>query len=170
MNGTFYDYVEDAGVGWFSAELLPLQQAPAPAWSESLFGRAAAHSAEAGGDGDYLVLEWPENSDIARLPLPGATLAQHTTRAVIATCIVNGSASLGGEHVQLRYFAPQYGVSEDTATGSAMRVLACYWQSRGLGDQLQGLQRSPEGGWLFSRMSGDKVWVGGLARRQGCSP
>jgi hypothetical protein len=42
-----------------------------------------------------------------------------------------------------------------------MRVLALYWQQRGLGDELQALQRSPEGGLLWSRVREQTTWVGG---------
>jgi len=166
MGGRHYDYVEESGVGWMASDAIPLVQGPAPEWTEQVFGQCAAASALAGGDGDYLVLEWPENSDIAQLPRPGAQLADHTKRAVIVSCMTRGSASLAGEDIQLRYFAPQHGVEEDVATGSAMRVLASYWQARGLGEQLQGLQRSSQGGWLLSRITDDKVWVGGIARPQ----
>ena len=49
----------------------------------------------------------------------------------------------------------------DPATGSAMRVLASYWQQRGLDHALTALQRSAEGGLLFSRIEGGITWIGG---------
>ncbi len=66
-----------------------------------------------------------------------------------------------GENIQYRYFAPQFGVPEDSATGSAMRVLAAYWQQRGYGDEQRALQRSAAGGWLLSRVEGERTWIGG---------
>ena len=125
--------------------------------------------AEAGDSAGYLVLEWPADTDLTSLDPPGDSLRLHTTRALIATCRVSPSASLAGEDIQLRYFAPQYGVDEDAATGSAMRVLASYWQQRGLGNHLQGLQRSARGGWLFSRLENARVWVGGIVRHKGAA-
>ena len=59
----------------------------------------------------------------------------------------------------MRYFAPQYGVEEDIATGSAMRVLAQYWSSRF--KQLTVYQCSPQGGLLLSRHTATHVEVGG---------
>jgi predicted PhzF superfamily epimerase YddE/YHI9 len=95
------------------------------------------------------------------IPVPDTSLGIYTRRALIVTCAVSKDLALQGENIHLRYFAPQYGIAEDAATGSAMRVLAGYWQQRGLGDELQALQRSPEGGLLWSRVQNQTTWVGG---------
>ena len=82
-------------------------------------------------------------------------------RSLIVARRVSAHTSLRGENIQYRYFAPQHGVPEDIATGSAMRVVAAYWQSRGVGDNLMALQRSADGGWLQSRIKDGRTWIGG---------
>jgi predicted PhzF superfamily epimerase YddE/YHI9 len=165
MSGAVSEYLHESGVGWISSDALSLAPATVPAWAGPLLDNAPVACVEAGDEGGYLVVEWPQDTDLTRLDSPGDGLGQHTRRALIATCRVSPAHSLAGEDVHLRYFAPQYGVCEDVATGSAMRVLASYWHARGLGDCLQGLQRSARGGWLFSRLQGARVWIGGIVRR-----
>ncbi len=165
MSGETFAYNDDSGIGWICTGGITSTHREPPPWCAAAFGTAPVACAEAGNEAGYLVLEWPENFDLARLTNPGDKLRQHTMRAVIVTCRVSGEGSLAGEDIQLRYFAPQYGVSEDAATGSAMRVLANYWLDRGLGQNLRGLQRSRPGGWLLSQVAGEDVWVGGIARR-----
>lgn len=64
--------------------------------------------------------------------------------------------------IQLRYLAPQYSPAEDSATGSAMRVLASYWQFRNGVTRLDAWQRSAGGGLLRSEIDDQgSVWVGG---------
>lgn len=115
--------------------------------------------ANAGPDDGYLVMEMPRDYDLGAISPPGASLATNTARALIVTCAVSSSRALYDEQVHLRYFAPQYGVPEDAATGSAMRVLARYWH--GLAGELVALQRSPALGYLRARLDGDRAWVGG---------
>ena len=87
-------------------------------------------------------------------------LGKFTRRALIATCESHFSHDLA--KIESRYFAPQYGVPEDPATGSAMRVLALYWQQQGLGPQLSNYQRSASGGLLFSEIANaNHVDIGG---------
>jgi predicted PhzF superfamily epimerase YddE/YHI9 len=66
---------------------------------------------------------------------------------------------VGADAIQLRYFAPQYGVPEDTATGSALRVLAEYWSPRFT--RLTAEQCSPAGGLLLAQWTPDHIDVGG---------
>lgn len=115
-------------------------------------------AAEAGGDEGYLVLEWPQDFDLRALPIPSYALHRHTKRSLIVTARDTQSSNFD---VKLRYFAPQHGVPEDTATGSAMRVLATYWMNRDLDEQLQAQQCSRYGGELRSHIRGDLTWVGG---------
>jgi predicted PhzF superfamily epimerase YddE/YHI9 len=149
------------GVDWASFPTLQTRDVDTPGWVAELLGQAPAAAAEAGPADGYLVAEMATDCDIAALPLPGATLSSHTRRSLIVTRQVRACESLCGETVQYRYFAPQHGVPEDTATGSAMRVLASYWQRRGAGDELQALQRSADGGWLLGRVERGRTWVGG---------
>jgi predicted PhzF superfamily epimerase YddE/YHI9 len=125
---------------------------------ESLIGAPLANCAVAGGSQGYLIAELVQDDALSKLRPPGAALGNATERALIVTSRSSHSA----DRIEFRYFAPQYGVSEDSATGSAMRVLASYWQHRGLGEALEALQLSPAGGLLRSAIEGGITWVGGI--------
>lgn len=157
MNGLRADFSRSEGIAWVG--LPPLDTAPcaAPDWLSALFPSPPLRCAHAGGSDGYLVLEWPAGTDLRALPAPGPQLRAHTRRALIATSPARGQR---GVDLQLRYFAPQYDSAEDSATGSAMRVLAGYWQAR-CGDALKAWQCSPDGGLLLSRMDAGRCWIGG---------
>ena len=125
---------------------------------ESLIGAPLANCAVAGGAQGYLIAELAQEDALSTLRPPGAALGAATERALIVTSRCGHSA----DKIAFRYFAPQYGVSEDSATGSAMRVLASYWQHRGLGETLEAVQLSPAGGLLRSAVEGGITWVGGI--------
>ena len=113
-------------------------------------------AALAGSAQGYLVLQWPDDFDLKQLRRPTSILSKQTERALICTAAHPG---MGEGEIQLRYFAPQYGVEEDSATGSAMRVLADYWYPRF--SQLTAYQCSAGGGLLLSRRTATHVEVGG---------
>jgi len=69
-----------------------------------------------------------DDFDLKHIAPPDNGLSNWPQRAIICTA---AQPSTGTDAITLRYFAPQYGVVEDTATGSAMRVLADYWSHRG---------------------------------------
>jgi PhzF family phenazine biosynthesis protein len=62
-----------------------------------------------------------------------------------------------------RYFAPNYGIDEDPATGSAHCVLAPYWAGRLGKQELRARQISARGGDLMCTLSGDRVTLAGRA-------
>jgi len=145
---------------WIGLPRIPVTPIHTPAWLANLFGGATSlAAATAGGDSDYLVVEWPPGFDLRQLPVP-TLLGKFTQRALIATCESHHSYDLA--QIESRYFAPQYGVPEDPGTGSAMRVLALYWQQRGLGTQLSNYQLSKTGSLLFSEIADtNHVHIGG---------
>lgn len=161
MNGVEVRFETRDGLGWLAFPRIPVEDCAIPDWANGLLGAAPAQAAVAGPGNGYLVLELPEDCDLAALGAPGQALVNLSERSVIVTSRVSAAAALYGETIQFRYFAPQHGVPEDTATGSAMRVLATYWQGRGKGNIQKALQRSPGGGWLQSRIEGQYTWVGG---------
>jgi len=65
-----------------------------------------------------------------------------------------------------RYFAPQYGSAEDTATGSAMRLVTAAARTRYTDQTSMAAQLSPAGGLLYGAVEGDTVWVGGQVQRE----
>lgn len=126
-----------------------------PGWIENIFsGQPVIAAAAAGDENGYLVLQWPDNFDLQTLSPPAASLSSDTQRAIICTCRCKPTDI---DDVQFRYFAPQYGVNEDTATGSAMRILVDFWQQ----SELRALQVSSQKGLLFGRLKNETVEVGG---------
>ena len=161
MNGMEVQCQREGNMHWLAFPTVKTQLCAVPAWAPVLLGQAPAMAAEAGPENAYLVLEMPADIDIASLTAPGEALEAHSGRSLIVTRRVSAETSRMGENVQYRYFAPQHGVPEDTATGSAMRVVAAYWQQQGAGEELKALQRSADGGWLQSRIDNHLTWIGG---------
>src|SRR5438094_3850973 len=62
-----------------------------------------------------------------------------------------------------RYFAPNHGVDEDPATGSAHCVLTPYWSGRLGKRQLRARQISARGGDLFCTLHDDRITLAGRA-------
>lgn len=147
---------------WVGLPTLSSTSVPIPAWLADTLGMAPSlilRCSQPAPDDSYLVVEMQPDTDLSTVTRPDSAIANHTRRALIVTQRVSRAKALCDEDIQLRYFAPQYGVAEDSATGSAMRVLAHYWQP--LGTQLTALQRSCNGGYLYSQLDGDCTWVGG---------
>jgi predicted PhzF superfamily epimerase YddE/YHI9 len=158
MNGSrITSWRQDANT-WLRFREMATEPCPVPDWIGRVFPgqpRPVA-AATGGGEQGYLILQWPDNFDLHPLEPDGRRLSQETARALICTA----AQPLRGEcAIQLRYFAPQYGVPEDEATGSAMRVLAAYWSSRFV--RLTARQCSPGGGQLFANWTPGYVDVGG---------
>ncbi|RWU22420.1 isomerase [Pseudomonas alkylphenolica] len=64
-----------------------------------------------------------------------------------------------------RYFAPGIGIPEDPVTGSTHCCLIPYWAQQLGKTELRAFQRSSRGGELYCRLEGDRVKIGGYARR-----
>jgi PhzF family phenazine biosynthesis protein len=71
----------------------------------------------------------------------------------------------GGDGIDFvsRYFAPNYGVDEDPATGSAHCVLTPYWAGRLGKQQLRARQISARVGDLLCTLRGDRITLAGRA-------
>jgi len=158
MNGLQADFYADNNDAWIGLPNINCSACRVPLWVGEFFPVPPIRAAEAGGDEGYLVLEWPDDYDLRSLPIPLNALQRRTKRGLIVTCRDTERTTTD---IKLRYFAVQHGVPEDTATGSAMRVLSTYWNNRGLGKQLRALQSSTDGGELCSRIHGDLTWIGG---------
>ena len=158
MNDTTAQFSQQRDISWVGFDPVACEASAVPEWVEKVFGSVPLSAAVAGGEAGYLILRWPDSMDPRDLPVPGPELAEHTLRAVIATCTDVQNPALD---IRQRYFAPQHGTAEDIATGSAMRVLASFWQAQAGHDELRAWQCSKEGGHLFSRIDGDVTWVGG---------
>ena len=83
---------------------------------------------------------------IARRPLDGRAW------------IVSAASDRQDRDVELRYFAPQYGVQEDSGTGSIGAVVQQFWAKHHSRRQLRVFQRSTAGArW---QVSAHGSWVG----------
>lgn len=71
-----------------------------------------------------------------------------------------------GEQVDFvsRFFAPQSGINEDPATGSAHTTLIPYWAQVLGKTEMQAVQLSPRKGYLTCRHLGSRVEIGGQAQ------
>ncbi|MCB1704043.1 MAG: PhzF family phenazine biosynthesis protein [Halioglobus sp.] len=156
MNGSVVPSWREGDLTWLRFASLRTRACVLPDWLSQLFpGSPPLAAATAGGEQGYLVLQWPDDFALQRL-LPPVDAGDYTGRALICTA---AQPQWGAAAVQLRYFAPQYGVVEDAATGSAMRVLAHYWSPRH--SHLTAHQASQAGGLLLSRYQSSHVEVGG---------
>jgi PhzF family phenazine biosynthesis protein len=63
-----------------------------------------------------------------------------------------------------RFFAPQSGVNEDPATGSAHTTLTPYWANKLEKNELTGIQLSPRRGYFKCVYNGERVMISGKAR------
>jgi len=63
-----------------------------------------------------------------------------------------------------RFFAPQSGIDEDPATGSAHTTLTKYWSKILNKDDLSAIQLSQRKGYLKCRVAGDRIEISGKAR------
>ena len=158
MNGLAVAFYAEDDLAWIGLPPIDCSACAVPGWVGEFFPTPPWRAALAGDERGYLILEWPAGFDLTSLPVPRHALRHRTMRSLIVTCIDQSDPTID---VQLRYFAPQHGVPEDTATGSAMRVLATYWMNRELDDGLRAYQCSPYGGILRSRIRGELTWVGG---------
>lgn len=97
-----------------------------------------------GGECDYcaLVLTSAKNLESAQVDLVG--LVRLSQRALILTAPSGSDAC----DFVLRYFAPQYGINEDSSTGSANAQVAHYWQKKLKKQSVRSLQLSAAGGFF----------------------
>ena len=107
---------------------------------------------------DYLALL--ESDDAVRALAPDMTaLRRMPVRGVIATA----RAGREGYDFVSRFFGPGSGVDEDPVPGSAHCFLAPFWSARLGRDELLGYQASARGGFVRTRLAGDRVKLGGRA-------
>jgi PhzF family phenazine biosynthesis protein len=60
-----------------------------------------------------------------------------------------------------RFFGPACGVDEDPVTGSAHCTLTNYWASKTGKDAFNARQLSARGGWLSTKVNGDRILISG---------
>lgn len=142
---------------WLGFESKPIKKVNSLKLLENCFIEPPCYSAVSGGEDGYWILEWPSNTNLKTLSPNFKKITQQTTRAIIATQI----SSHPDFDINLRYFAPQYGTNEDTATGSACIILANYWYKRTSRFQFKAQQLSEEGAVINCKLEQNKTWING---------
>lgn len=112
-----------------------------------------------GNANDYCLLELAHQAALDQCSVNARRLALASRRALIVTA----KSSDARFDYALRYFSPQYGQYEDSATGSAHAMVANYWQSRLGKSVVSGVQRSARGGEFTVKRSGLAQCVFGRA-------
>lgn len=158
MNNSLVHSWREQNNTWLRFKRLPTTDLPVPKWIAGIFPglQPPVAAAVSGDEQGYIILQWPDEFGLKQLNPSLTRFSDQSQRALICT---SAHPSLGADTVQLRYFAPQYGVDEDPATGSAVRVLADYWSNRF--NSLTALQCSAEEGLLLARVTPKHVEVGG---------
>ncbi|MDZ7870812.1 MAG: PhzF family phenazine biosynthesis protein [Rheinheimera sp.] len=91
--------------------------------------------------------------------------------ALILTAPLDSSDELHQSGYVLRYFAPNIGINEDMATGSAQCSLAPYWLQRFGAQQLQVQQLSTAGGFfIVAAHSAEQICLHAVVRGQPDAP
>ena len=170
-------YQYDGQRHWIKMADIEVSDIAVPDWTTQSFSTPPTHAAIAGDNRDYLILEWPPNQPrsnnkcIANLAVDFNVIKNHTERAIIATqwCEdIQPRSLLPGLSFLQRYFAPQYGNNEDSATGSAHRVAASYWHRKTGQNTFTAWQCSTAGGILHSYMhltpQQRNIWIGGQVK------
>ncbi|WP_028664652.1 PhzF family phenazine biosynthesis protein [Runella zeae] len=109
------------------------------------------------GKTDFLVVLESE-SLVRNLDIDVIVLSTVPARGVIVTA--------KGDEVDFvsRFFAPQSGIAEDPVTGSAHTSLTPYWAEKLQKDEFVALQVSPRGGYLKTKLRGERVDIAGQVR------
>lgn len=105
---------------------------------------------------DYIVV-FDKDVDITKMSPDLDTLRRLDLRGV---CITNQSDD---HDFVSRFFAPNYGIDEDSVTGSAYTQLMPYWAEKLQKKSLTSKQLSSRGGELRCTLQGDRVFISGKA-------
>jgi len=127
-------------------------ECPIPDFAESVLGTPPIGAAASGGSAGYLLLVVPDAATVQNLQPDLQQLAASTDCALIVTAFDAAEAVCF-----FRYFAPQYGTLEDTATGSAAVQLTAFWQARLRISDIRLRQLSAGGALLAAACHGDEV-------------
>jgi predicted PhzF superfamily epimerase YddE/YHI9 len=147
----------------FSVERPIMEAAKVASWTTDCFAATPIAAAYSGGANGYMILEFEQ--PVRQLPVKLEVICKHTQRAIIAT---NRSSQERYDY-ELRYFAPQYGMDEDMATGSANVLLAEYWYHKLNKHNYIALQALPMderiGGVMWTSVRERVIEVGGACER-----
>ncbi|MCW9027518.1 MAG: PhzF family phenazine biosynthesis protein [Kangiella sp.] len=149
--------IDDGEQLWIGFDTIDSEPADIPAWAEDCCNIKPVSASKVGPSNGYWIFEWPQDFDLTELAIDFDKLTFATERALIATT----QSQAKGFDYDLRYFAPQHGVNEDKATGSANRVLASYWKSKLNRSKFKARQLSAKGAVIEVECESDLVWISG---------
>lgn len=109
------------------------------------------------GKTDYMFV-FNDETQIQKLKPNFQELSKWDVRGVIATAKGEKSDFVS------RFFAPQSGIDEDPATGSAHTTLTPYWADRLGKNELSAIQLSARKGYLSCKFLKDRVEISGKAK------
>ncbi len=161
--------------GWITLNFpaRPGQPCPPPTGIAAALGQVPVGTWISAED---LLVELPNAQAVRTLTPDIGALRTVPVRGVCVTAIAD---SPGVDFVS-RFFAPNVGVDEDPVTGSAHTVLAPFWAARlqdrpgssagplPVDHELIGHQVSPRGGFVRTRLQGDRVLLSGEALTVAC--
>ncbi|MBD3668319.1 MAG: PhzF family phenazine biosynthesis protein [Kangiella sp.] len=157
--------MDDKQQVWIGFKPALIEPASIPNWAEDCCNILPVEVSKVGPSNGYWIFEWPEGFDLKQLAVSFDKLTFATERALIATT----RSQAKGFDYDLRYFAPQHGVNEDKATGSANRILGSYWNNRLKRHSLKAQQLSDVGAIIdieyespeLSGAEDGTVWISG---------
>ena len=162
---THIPFRQEGALIWLQFPYPDLTPSALPQGIDRLLPGAAQSCDRVGTASGYLLVELQSPDELAAMAPPGEALKPLTDRALLVyvRCAHNGATPTP---YCFRYFAPQYGATEDTATGSAMRLVTAAARTRYTDHEIMAAQLSPGGGLLYGAVEGDTVWVGGHVQRE----
>ena len=166
VNGaTDIPFRQEGALIWLQFPYPDLTPSALPQGIDRLLPGAALSCDRVGGASGYLLVELQSSDELAAMIPPGEALKPLTDRALLVyvRCAQNNATPTP---YCFRYFAPQYGSAEDTATGSAMRLITASAGTRYTDHEIMAAQLSPGGGLLYGAVEGDTVWVGGQVQKE----
>ncbi|PNY20244.1 PhzF family phenazine biosynthesis protein [Streptococcus parauberis] len=111
-------------------------------------------------DKEHLILVMENQEAVENLCIDLERISKLASHGVTATALSDESDN---DYV-LRYFAPNYGISEDPVTGSAQTRLAPLWIKKLGKKQLVSKQLSERKGIMIVELDGEKVKITGQAK------
>lgn len=111
-------------------------------------------------DKEHLILVMENQEAVENLCIDLERISKLASHGVTATALSDESDN---DYV-LRYFAPNYGISEDPVTGSAQTRLAPLWIKKLGKKQLVSKQLSEREGITIVELDGEKVKITGQAK------
>ncbi|KZN61643.1 PhzF family phenazine biosynthesis protein [Pseudoalteromonas luteoviolacea] len=125
-------------------------------WSNvfNIFGEKVCRLEHTESDDGYFVAQLPNRGRLPSFDFDVAKYCQLTRRALLVTAQDIEQPNT----LYFRYFAPQYGVKEDPATGSVAPILAAFWQLP-FNQVFNCYQMSPQGAFYQISRNKDQVCV-----------